>query len=181
VTGPFARVPAHRRSTLARSSAIGALLLFVVIGWLGAPLRGDVTPFGIVSLQFAASPDVAASMSDAWTEVPRARLLWAHALDLLFPVAYASAIGLTATGLAQVSRAAGPAAAVAAGSALVAAVADQLENGAMLVTLLRGPGWGSVLVTLAAAMVKFAALALALGALATAYRNARIGARRAVT
>jgi hypothetical protein len=177
VTGPFERVPAHRRASLARSSAILVLVLLAVMGWLGAPLRGDAAPSGIVSLQFAASPEVAASMLDSWAGVPRARLMWAHALDLLLPVAYASAIGLTAARLAHVSRAAGRAAAVAAGSALVAAVADQLENVAMFVTILRGPGWGSVLVTLAAATVKFAALALALGAVATAYRNARIDAR----
>ncbi len=180
MTGPFERVPAHRRSSLARASAIVALALFVVITWLGAPLHGEVAPLGIVSLQVAASPDVAASILDSWAEVPRARLLWSHALDLLFPVAYAGAIGLSAAALAQLSRPASLAAAVTAGSVLVAAGADQLENVAMFVTLLRGPGWGSVLVTLAAATVKFSAFALALSALAITYRNARIDLGRSI-
>jgi hypothetical protein len=180
MTGPFERVPAHVRLPLARAAAAVALVLLVAITILGAPLRGDVAGMGIVSLQLAASPDVAASILEAWLAVPRWRLLWVHGLDLILPVTYAAAIGLAAAGLSQVSRAAGPAAAVAAGGALVAAVADQVENLAMWVTILRGPGWGSVLVTLAAATIKFAALALALGALALTYRGSRVALGRSV-
>jgi hypothetical protein len=180
VTGPFERVPMHRRPPLARALAAVAVSLLILIAVLGAPLRGDVAPFGIVSLQVAGSPEVAAAILDAWTAVPRARLLWAHGLDLVLPFAYAGAIGLAAAAFAGTSRGTVPASAVAAGGALVAAVADQVENLAMWVTILQGPGWGSVLLTLAAATVKFAALALALGALVLTYRNSRIDLGRSV-
>jgi hypothetical protein len=183
MTGPFERVPVHRRLPLARSAAVVALALFVVIVVLGAPLRTDAAPLGIVSLQVAASPDVAASILASWVDVPRARLLWAHGLDLALPVAYAVAIGLAAAGLSRgvgTSRAGVSAPAVAAGGALVAAIADQVENVAMWLTILRGPGWGSVLVTLVAMTVKSAVLVLALGALAMTYRDARNEVGRSV-
>ena len=175
MTGPFELVPMHRRMPLARAFAVAALTFLILITVLSAPLRGDVAPLGIVSLQVAGSPEVAAAILDSWAAVPRARLLWAHGLDHVFPFAYAGAIGLAAATISGRSRSAVPASAVAAGGALVAAVADQVENLAMWVTILQEPGWASVLVTLAAATVKFAALALALGALLLTYRNSRIG------
>ena len=166
--GPFHHVPIGWRSAVARSSALLTVALLVVITILGAPLRSDLAPLGIISLQFAASPEVATSMLDSWAGVPLRRLLWAHGLDLVFPVAYALAVGTAAVSFAGVSQRAMPAAALAAGSVLVAAVADQIENVAMLLTILRGPGWDSVLPTLAAATVKFAGLGLAVGSLAVA-------------
>lgn len=167
VIGPLGRVPAARRVPLARVATALSVLLLAMMAVLGHPLRSGVAPSGIVSLQLAASPDVAGAILDSWADVPRARLLWAHGLDLLLPVASAVAIGVGASILAAASRAAAPSATIAAGSALAAAVADQVENAAMWVTILRGPGWDSVLPTLAAATVKFAGLALAIGALTT--------------
>jgi len=168
VTGPFARVPDARRLGVARIATVAATCLLVSILWLGGPLRGDGAALGIVSLQLAASPEIASSVLLSWTGPLRARLLWSHALDLLFPVSYALAIGVTATMLADTARQGASAAVVAAGSVLVAAVADQVENLAMWVTIVRGPSWASVLPTLVAAIVKFSALALACGALAIA-------------
>jgi len=168
LTWPFDRVPAVRRRSVSRAAWLVALGLLAVIGFLGGPLRGDVAPLGIVSLQLAGSPEVATAILASWSAVPTARILWAHGLDFVFPVAYAIAIGLTATSLAQASRRAAPAGAIAAGSGLVAAVADQVENLAMLVTLTVGPSWGSVLPTLVGATVKFSALGLAFAALALA-------------
>ncbi len=165
VIGPFGRVPAEGLSVVARSAAVLTVLLLTVQTLFGQPLHNGVAPAGIVSLQFAASPDVATAILGSWADVPRARLLWAHGLDLLLPVVYALAIGASASILAASSQRAAPSATIAAGSGLVAAVADQVENVAMWVTILRGPGWDSVLPTLAAATIKFSGLALAIGAL----------------
>jgi hypothetical protein len=178
--GPFARVPAAHRLVLARSAGVVAVLLLGAMAVLGGPLQGDLAPLGIVSLQFAGTPEAAASILDSWASVPRLRLLWAHGLDLAFPLAYALAIGLTAAHVAHASQRAVPAAAVATGSAIAAAVADQVENVAMWVTILRGPDWTSVLPTLVAATVKFSAVGLALGALAVASARARSDARRSL-
>lgn len=173
VSGPLARVPAARRRTLLRSISAATVLLFVAITLLGLPLRTDAAPLGIVSLQFAASPDAARRMLDSWSAVPRARLLWAHGLDLILPVAYALTIGLAAQHAAGRARAVRRAAAVASGAAVAAALADQVENVAMGFTILGTPGWSGVLVTLVAATIKSALLVVAIGALLAASSAAR--------
>jgi len=172
MTWPYDRVPAVHRRLVARTAGVLALALLATIGFLAGPLRSDVAPLGIVSLQLAGSPEVASSILTSWSAVPDARILWAHGLDLVLPVTYAFAIGSAATAIADTSRRAAPSASISAGSGLVAAAADQVENLAMLVTLVRGPGWGSVLLTLASAIVKFAALACALAALGVAAATA---------
>lgn len=173
MTGPFGRVPAGAREPVVRAAGAAALVLLATILVLGAPLRTPATPLGIVSLQFATSPAAAEAMLTAWEGVARTRLGWAHGLDLVLPVAYAVWVGTFATVLSvRSARAAGPSS-LAAGAVLVAAVADQVENVAMAVTLLVGPSWGSVLLTLVAATVKSATLVAALGALAAAVLRAR--------
>lgn len=173
VTGPFARVPEVRRRAVQFSATALAIGLLIAIGVLGTPLRGGPAPFGLVSLQLAAAPDVADAMLDAWSGVPRARVLWTHGLDLALPFAYALAIGTAATRAADRAVSAAPSAQVAAGAVLVAAVADQVENLAIAVSLLASPSWASVLLTLAAATVKSATLALAVIALGVALARAR--------
>jgi hypothetical protein len=178
--GIIARVPAGRRRALARAATAVALLLLASTAVLGAPLRTAAAPLGIVSLQLAASPAVAEVMLASWGAVPRARLLWAHGLDLVLPVAYALAITLTVADVARRSRVAVAPVRTAAVAAVAAAVADQVENVAMLATILTRPSWASVIVTLAAAVAKFALLALALGALAAVLVAARADRSRPV-
>jgi len=176
---PFRSLPEAQRRTIQYGASVAAVILLAGITVLGLPLRTGAAPLGIVSLQLAAAPDVAGRMLDSWTAVPRARVLWAHGLDLLLPVAYALAIGTAATRTAARSARALPAAQLAAGAAITAAIADQVENVAMAATLLAGPGWPGVLVTLAAATVKYMTLVLAAGALAVSFRNAGDRARDA--
>jgi hypothetical protein len=173
VTGPFARIRVSRRRAVQRATTLATVGLLAAIVALGLPLRTIDAPLGLVSLQLAASPDVAAGMLDSWDTVARYRVLLTHGLDLLLPFLYALAVGTAATRAAAGVPAAGPAAQVAAGAVIVAAIADQIENIAMAFTILVAPSWGSVLVTLASATVKFATLALALGALGFAVQQAR--------
>jgi hypothetical protein len=173
VTGPFARVPAGHRRAVQYASALVAVGLLVVITVLGLPLRTEAAPLGIVSLQLAASPDVAAQMLDSWAPMMRSHVLWVHGLDLVLPFAYVLAIGTAATRAAARDVAAGPSAQLAAGAALVAATADQVENVAMVITIAVAPSWGSVLVTLASATVKFTTFAVAIGALGVTLQRAR--------
>ena len=172
MTGPFARVPAAHRRAVQHASTAVAVVVFIAITVLGLPLRTDEAQLGIVSLQLAASPDVAARMLDSWASVVRSRVLWTHGLDLVLPFAYALAVGTAATRTAARVASAGPSAQVAAGAALVAAVADQVENVAMTLTILDAPSWGSVLVTLSSATIKFATLAVAIGALGVTLQRA---------
>lgn len=173
MTGPFRRVPVPHRRTVQRGATAATVVLFAATVVLGLPLRTSAAPLGIVSLQLAAAPDVATAMLDSWASVPRARVLWAHGLDLLLPFAYALALGMAVTRAATRAVVAAPAAQLAAGAVIAAAVADQVENLAIVVTLLLGASWGSVLFTLAAATVKFATLLIAVVALTIAVRRAR--------
>jgi hypothetical protein len=168
VSGLLARRTTDRLRTIARSATTASFVLLGVITVLGLPLWTEAAPLGIVSLQFATSPEAAATMLDSWSAVPRARLLWAHGLDLLLPVAYAVAIVAASTRLAASSADARRWATIASASAVVAAIADQLENVALGVTILLAPSWTAVLVTLVGATVKTALLVVALGALIVA-------------
>ena len=168
MSGLLARQTTARLRTTERSALAASIVLLGVITVLGLPLWTDAAPLGIVSLQFATSPEAADRMLDSWSVVPRARLLWAHGLDLLLPVSYAVAIAAAATRLAAASVDARQWAAIASASAVVAAVADQLENVALGVTILLAPSWTAVLVTLVGATVKTALLVVALGALIVA-------------
>jgi len=178
-------VPDGQRSGIRRASLaafIATAGLFAAITVLGMPLRTAGAPLGIVSLQFAANPEAAEAILASWSGVPRSRLLWAHGLDLILPVAYALAIGLFATDLATRSPLAAPAARLAAGAGVMAALADQVENVAILITILAGPTCFTVLPTRAAAAVKSVLLVVALSALliasVRANRIRRTGERR---
>jgi hypothetical protein len=164
-SGVLARWSAGRRRASARVAAVLALLILATILILGDPLRTAVAPLGIVSLQFVTSPLAAEAVLASWETIPQARLLWAHGLDLVLPVAYASAIVLAAAGSARRARVRVMSVRTAAVAAISAAVADQIENLAMFATILVRPTWASVLVTLVAAIAKFALLMLALGSL----------------
>ncbi len=163
--GPLGRQSSSRLRTIGCLATAATVLLLGAIILLGRPLWTEAAPFGIVSLQFATSPVAADAMLDSWSGVARSRLLWAHGLDLLLPVAYAIAIVAAATRAAPASGAPERVAMLAAASAVVAALADQVENLAMAVTILASPSWAGVLVTLVAATVKTSSLLVALGAL----------------
>lgn len=173
MSGPLAHLSVERQRTLLRTSMVATAALLMVITVLGMPLRTGAAPLGIVSLQFAASPEAAGLMLASWAGVPRPRLLWAHGLDLVLPVAYAIAIALGAMRAARRGRAARRAARLASGAGVAAAVADQIENVAMGFTMLGTPGWPGVLVTLVAATIKSSLLVIAVGALLAASSAAR--------
>ena len=173
------RIPEVLHPGVLRAAGIATLALVVAIELLGAPLRNAQAPLGIVSLQLAASPAVAEAILTSWASIPRSRLLWTHGLDLLLPVAYATLVVAIASRAADRTSVAAHAAGIAGVAGIVAACADQIENLAMALTILTTPSWGSVLVTLVAAVVKFATLALALAALGAALWSAR--ARAGIT
>lgn len=180
VSGSVDRIPASRRRRLLWPATGATILLLLVITLLGLPLRTVEAPLGVVSLQFAASPEAAERMLASWSSVPRVRLLWAHGLDLMLPVAYAVSIGLAAKGAVADSGVVRRSAMVASGSAVAAALADQVENIAMGFTILVGPSWTGVIITLVAATVKSTLLVLALAALIAASlgrRNRRTAPR----
>jgi hypothetical protein len=161
------------RPRVLRAAGASTLLLAVGMLVLGAGLRTPAAPLGIVSLQLAGDVAAAERIVASWSERALAAGLVAHSLDVLFPIAY----GFLLVGGAARLRARGPAGRwplVAAGAAIVAAVADQVENVAMLPTLLGLASELSVRVTFGAAVMKFTALAIALVVLALVMVRGRL-------
>jgi len=171
---PFAWIAQDAARTVSRVAGVAALILIVTIQALAPALTTDVAPFGIVSLQLATSEAAAARIVASWDGRALAIAVFGHGLDLALPFAYAIGIGAAARVRALRSTAAIPAARLAAWSAIVAASLDLIENVAMAVTLLIGASWASVIVTLAAAVPKWASLTLAVGALGVAALRARV-------
>jgi hypothetical protein len=123
------------RPRVLRATGASTLLLAVGMLVLGSGLRTPAAPLGIVSLQLAGDVAAAERIVASWSERALAAGLVAHSLDVLFPVAY----GFLLVGGAARLRTRGTAGRwplVAAGASIVAAVADQVENVAMLPTLL---------------------------------------------
>ncbi len=161
-------MPTDRQRTVLHLSVVVTAVVFLVIAGLGAPLLTSAAPLGIVSLQFAVSPHAADLIVASWASVAPERVFWAHGLDVVLPVFYASSIVLASRRVAKGQPTLRAAASLASGAAITAAIADQVENLAMSWTLFRGASWPSVLVTLVAATVKFSMLMVAVGSLAVA-------------
>ncbi|MEY3020615.1 MAG: hypothetical protein RLZZ272_1599 [Actinomycetota bacterium] len=145
-------------------------LLALALQLIGAPLVGPDTPLGIVSLQFVADPARAAELVAGWGASGRVVALRHLLVDLLFPIAYASAIAAVAHlvgergGARDRSRLHGPARG-AARMGVAAAGLDLVENAAMLLTIGgRGGGWSTRL-TVLMAVPKFALLGAAIATL----------------
>lgn len=155
---------------VATSAALAACVLMGAFQWLGAATMSEAAPFGLVSLQLAAAPVDAQTIVDGWVGAARTAAIRAHAVDLVLPFAYGTALLAAGRALATGRAAGTPSARWArrAGVAGVAAAAfDQVENVAMGLTLLDGATSGRTLVTVAAAAAKWGLLAVAVGALAT--------------
>jgi hypothetical protein len=170
---PFAWIAPDAARAVSRAAGLAALVLIVTIQVLTPTLRTEAAPLGIVSLQLATSQTSAAGMVASWDGRPLVIAAFSHGLDTVLPFAYAIGIGAAARVRAQRSRAAVPAARLAAWSAIVAASLDLVENTAMAITLLSGASWASVIVTLAAAVPKWASLTLAVAVLGVAAVRAR--------
>lgn len=113
-----------------------ALLLTVVVAWLmAAPLTTEHAPFGIVSLELARYPEVAAQVINSWDEPQQSAATAGVYWDFLWLLAYSTAISLACVWAAGVfSRSSYL---VSIGYALawllwLAALLDAVENVALL-------------------------------------------------
>ncbi len=157
------------RPATARTPVLLALGLLVTINVVALPLRTPAAPAGMLTLQLTADPTTAAAIVASWRAAAWTPTLWAHGLDLLFPVVAVVAVRRL-VGTSTVA-----AGTVATGAVLTAAVADQVENVATLVTLLGEVTAAGVGVTVAAAGLKWAAYVVAGGALGAVWAARRRG------
>lgn len=157
---PLSHLPTSLRPRLFWPLLALTLTLMVAMNLLGKPLNTAAAPMGIVSFEFAATPELAQAMLDSWGEPARLRAAFVQGLDFLFPLVYSTTIALGCAWAGDVLRRArwplaGLSAALAWGQWL-AALCDYIENVALVAIIfgvVRSP-WPQIAAGFAA--VKFA-------------------------
>ncbi|MEW6092856.1 MAG: hypothetical protein AB1531_02715 [Chloroflexota bacterium] len=91
---PLEWIPAANRKPLFWAFLIWTLILFAIFRPLGAPLTTPAAPSGIISFEFARTPEAAQAMIASWDS--RAQLFAGFGLgfDFLFMPVYALALAL---------------------------------------------------------------------------------------
>ncbi len=136
---PFESISSARRRQFFYPLLGLALLIMMVMNWVGLPLNTPAAPNGIVSFELAGSPERAAAMLNSWDADAHARAAFIQGLDFLFPAVYsttvalgcimaASALSARRLPLAHWGRA-------LAWGQWIAAIFDYLENIALVVLL----------------------------------------------
>jgi hypothetical protein len=164
--------------------AVAALALTVGMQILGHPLKTTHAPAGIVSLELARTPEVAAKIVAEWEGVRRTRAYLDVGADCLYLAVYPLALSLACGMLADAVRARGRRGGLIglgmSWAVLSAGVFDFIENVA-LVQVLEAP-WdgGPVAVAYWSAVVKFFLILLALGYLLFGIATVSAGGPRRV-
>ena len=161
-THPWSWIVTGAQPRVVGATLLLAAVLMAVLQLLDAPLKTTAAPAGIVSYELAGTAPAAQAILQSWDAQARVYAGVSLGLDYLFIPAYATAIGLgcviVARGLRLGIRARRVGRLLAWGMVL-AALADALENGALLRLLLSAEAsapWPSV--ARAAALTKFALL-----------------------
>jgi hypothetical protein len=147
-------------------SGVATAVLFVALAIVDALIKDSGGP-GIVAFEVAGTTDRATEILGHWGQDGRAAARVSLGLDFLFLIAYAAFLALAVLATRDSAREHGldgyarPAVAIA-GLPIVAALCDVAENTGLLL-MVEGEGVGRLPpVVLAFALVKFAALAVAI-------------------
>ena len=166
MTHPLERIKPERRTHYFYPLLTLTLLLLLSMNFIGMPLNTAAAPQGIISFEFAGTPERAQQMLDSWSPEGRVRAGFIQGLDFLFPLAYSTTLGLgcvmAAGVIARRGQAASRLGAWLAWGLWAAAALDYVEN-IGLVFLLFGavqPPWPQL--AAACAGIKFALLAAGL-------------------
>lgn len=138
---------------------VGTILLMSILNVLGGPLTTEAAPFGIVSFELAFSQTSAQAILLSWDTNATLLAAFTLGLDYLFMVFYAAAIYfgvlLSRVWLAVHQLPFSRWGAWLAWGALAAAGLDAVENMALVVQLIRGPGQTWAVLAGFCATVKF--------------------------
>ena len=104
MTHPLEQIPPARRSRVFYALLGLTFLLLLVMNFTGLPLNTRAAPQGIISFEFAATPQRAQQMLDSWTPEARVRAGFIQGLDFLFPIAYSTTVALACIMAAGVLR-----------------------------------------------------------------------------
>lgn len=139
---PLAAIAAVHRPRAFVALLITTGLLILTLNVLGAPLRTEAAPAGIISFEFAGEPETAQRIVGSWSPTTR---IWAGfnlGLDYLFMIVYSTTIALGIVWIAQARAAAkwiGSLALLLAWGQWLAAGLDAVENAALMTSLVRTP------------------------------------------
>lgn len=91
---PLERI-SHQQRTVVFYILLGVtIILLLSMNFVGMPLNTAAAPQGIISFEFAATPERAQEMLDSWSPAARIRAGFIQGLDFLFPIAYSTTVGL---------------------------------------------------------------------------------------
>ena len=166
MTHPLERIKPERQKYYFYALLALTLLLLLSMNFIGMPLNTAAAPQGIISFEFAATPERAQQMLDSWTPEGRVRAGFIQGLDFLFPLAYSTTVGLGCVMAAGVIARRGQAASRLGGwlawGLWAAAALDYVENIGLVVLIfgtVTSP-WPQLAAVCAA--IKFALLAAGL-------------------
>lgn len=157
---PFQTIPASDERGVFIGLTLATIVLMIVMNAVGAPLKNETAPSGIISYELAGSMQKAQAIIASWDEVARLHAAFSLGLDFLFLVVYSSAIGLGCLLAGKaLSRRKWPLVALSvplAWGLWLAAFADAVENTALTLILFGNPlGWLAPLARWSA-IIKFA-------------------------
>ena len=118
---------------------IATILIMVIMNFIGSPLTTPSAPSGIVSFEFAFSPNRAQAIIDSWSKDAQLRAGFIQGLDFLFPLVYNAALGLGCVLTANSLRISGKKlawlGAPLAWGLMLAAICDYIENIALVILM----------------------------------------------
>ncbi len=91
---PFEQIHPARRSRVFFPLLGLTILILLSMNFVGMPLNTTAAPQGIVSFEFALTPERAQQMLDSWSPDARMRAGFIQGLDFLFPLVYSTTVGL---------------------------------------------------------------------------------------
>ena len=163
---PFAWLPASVQKPAFIVLAVAAVLLMAALQVLGAPLKTDAAPAGIVSFEVAGDLTSAQAILGSWAGTGQVYAGLQLGLDFLFIVAYTGAIALGCALCAQALQDRGwrfaPLGLTLSWALFVAGLLDCIENYALIQLLVGGQDALLPLVARWCAIPKFAIVAAGL-------------------
>ena len=91
---PLERISPQQRTVIFYILLGVTIILLISMNFVGMPLNNTSAPQGIISFEFAATPERAQEMLDSWSPAARIRAGFIQGLDFLFPLAYSTTVGL---------------------------------------------------------------------------------------
>ena len=171
MTHPFVKIPLKKRKAVFLAALMATLALMIILGVLGEPLKEKdlskhpqelVVPNGIISYEFAETPEQAQKMIEFWqTAGLRQKAINHFFIDYLYLIAYPMSIGMSCVGIAFLLRDKACKRLTSLGlwlswGQVVAGLCDAIENALLLTMLWQVSANASMPISRIFTIIKFA-------------------------